>query len=194
MISARCVKSSRPRAWVRRRNVSGVRLSYRVPLTPDEAAARLRAQVDRPSLLYSVVPGLTTGAPFVGSVTSSGFDIRVRRRSANSLAPHEVGIFRAMATGTEIEATIGVGAAIRHALAALIGLIGVLSMPAELSAGVPAPLVIAIATVCVTAAIIVWIRDGEDLGFPASEGRELKDLLNSTFESQREAQAKRPIT
>jgi hypothetical protein len=164
-----------------------MRLHYRVPLAPDDAAARLRAQVDRPSLLYSVAPGLTTGAPFVGSVTSSRFDIRVRRRSPNSLAPHAVGIFRPTATGTEIEAAVGVGTALRHALAVFIGLIGVLSMPAELSAGVPAPVVITIAAVCVIAAVFFWIRDDEDLGFPASEGQQLKDLLNATFESLSES-------
>ncbi len=106
----------------------------------------------------------------MGSVTSSGFDIRVRRRSPNSPAPHAVGTFRKTAAGTEIEATVGVGAALQHALAVVIGLIGVINMPAELSTGVPAPVVITIAVVCVIAAVIVWIRDDEDLWISSERG------------------------
>jgi hypothetical protein len=118
-----------------------MRLYYRVALPPDEAVALLRTQVDRPSPLYLVLPRLTTGAPFVGTVTGSGFDIRVRRRYRNSLAPHAVGVIRAAGTDSEIRATVGVGAAIRHALAVFIGLIGVLAAPAELSSGARASLV-----------------------------------------------------
>jgi hypothetical protein len=92
-----------------------------------------------------------------------------------------------MATGTEIEVSVGVGTAIRHALAVFIGLIGVISTPAELSAGVPAPVVITIAAVCVITAVIIWARHGEDLGFPASEAQQLKNLLNTTFESTNES-------
>src|SRR6266849_8152632 len=161
-----------------------MRLHYRVRLMPDDAAARLRTQVDRPSLLYLVVPGLTSGAPFVGSVTSSGFNVRVRRRSANSLAPRAVGFFRRTATGTDIDATVGVGTAMSRALALVIGLIGVVAAPADVSSGVPAPVVITIAVVCAIAAVVIWLHESEDLGFPAREAQQLKTLLDATFESE----------
>jgi hypothetical protein len=47
--------------------------------------------------------------------------------------------------------------------------------------------VIAIAVVCVIAAVFFWSRDGEDLGFPVSEAQQLKDLLSATFESVSES-------
>ena len=108
-----------------------------MPLTPDEVVAPLTAKVDRPSPLYLLMPRLTTGAPFVGTVTGSGFNIRVRQQGRNSFAPHAVGVILATGTGSEIDATVGVGAAIRHALAVFIGLVGVLASPAKLSSGAP---------------------------------------------------------
>jgi hypothetical protein len=86
---------------------------------------------------------------------------------------------------TEVQASIGVGAAIRHALAVFLVLVGVLDIPAELSAGLPILFVIGVAAVCVTAAILLWVRGGEDPGFPPSEVRQLKELLDSAFASSR---------
>jgi hypothetical protein len=77
--------------------------------------------------------------------------------------------------------SIGVGVAIRHALAVFLVLVGVLDIPAELSAGLPTLFVITVAAVCVTAAIVLWVRGGADSGFPPSEVRKLKEFLDSAF-------------
>jgi hypothetical protein len=159
-----------------------VKLTYCTPLQPAEASALLGSKIDRPSSVYQIVPGLTSGAPFVGSISDRGFDIHVRRRGANSLAPSAIGLFRPIPAGTEIDVRVGVASDMRHALAVFIGVIGIVSMPAEFSAGVPSVFVLAVAAILIAAAFWIYRNDGEDFGFPSSEAHQLVGLLDETFE------------
>jgi len=124
---------------------------------------------------------MTRGRRFVGRVGPTGFDIRVRRTGANSLAPRAVGSFIPNERGCFVEVEFGPSAATRRGLVGLILLAGLSAPLPLLSVGYPWPVAVAVLFVCVAAAVIVSRVRTNDRGFPSSEAALLEDFIRATL-------------
>jgi hypothetical protein len=144
------------------------------------AAERLRGVVETPSAAYQVVPGLTTGAAFVGWVHPDRFEIHVRQRNYNSMAPRAFGSIEAVGTGCRITVCVGASTTTKNGLAALIAFTGICAAPVLVSAGFPAVFGVALALILVGVSIYL-LRARPGPGLPRAEEERLKELLDGLF-------------
>ena len=146
-----------------------------------EAASRLRAAVDEPGVVYEVMPALTKGKRFVGRVSPSGFDIRVRHTGANSLAPHARGSFVPTEKGCMVDVQFGPSELTRRGLAALLLFVGISAPLPLLSVGYPWPIALGVLLVCVASSVLTYRGRSDDRGFPSSEAALLEDFVRTTL-------------
>lgn len=154
-------------------------------ISATDAAARLRAEVDEPGVLYQVAPAMTRGRRFVGRVGPTAFDIGVRRTGGNSLAPRARGSFIPTEKGCVVEVQFGPTEVTRRRLIGLILLAGISAPLPLLSVGYPWPVAAAALLVCVAAAVIISRVRTNDRGFPSSEAALLEDFIGATFSESR---------
>lgn len=158
---------------------SGPDVAYVVPVTAEEAMERLRAAIDAPEPAAWLIPGAYHGRRFVGRVGGHTFEVWVRRQSYNSLAPRAVGRVTARDRGSLVEASIRpprlatVGPPILLLIAALGG------TPVLWSVGY-GPIALLIGGVLALVAALLLRRPARH-GFPRSEERELRGLLDELF-------------
>lgn len=157
-----------------------MRLRYDLSMPARSAAERLRNAVETPSAAYQVVPGLTKGATFVGWVHPDRFEIHVRQRNYNSLAPRAFGSIEAVGTGCRITVRVGASATIKNVLAALIAFTGIGSAPVLVSAGFPPLFGVGLALLLVGVSVYL-LRARPGPGMPRAEEERLKELLDGLF-------------
>ena len=160
-----------------------MKLTYVVRKPPEEVAQELQAKVDAPGAIYRMLPGTTTGRAVVGQVTTEGFELGIRRRNYNSLAPRARGRVRRITTGSEIEVEVGASPTIRKALALLLVLIGFSAAPPLAAVGYPTYLVLAVVASLFAVGTYVARSTRFDSGFPSRESEQLRDFLDSCFGS-----------
>ena len=154
-------------------------------MSATDAASRLRAAIDEPGVLYQIVPALTRGRRFVGWVSPTAFDIRVRRTGANSLAPHARGSFIPTEKGCLVEVHFGPSELTRRGLAALILLVGISAPLPLLSVGYPWPVAVGVLLICVAVSMFVFRARTDDRGFPSNEAVLLEDFVRATLSEPR---------
>ncbi len=158
-----------------------MRLTYALSIPPEEAVRLLKSRVDEAPGVYRMLPGITTGAPFVGRLSQNTFDIHARQWSYNSLAPRARGRIERTSDGCRVHVELGPSPTTRVGLSVLIGVVGVTSAPVLLSVGYPWQLVVGIAATCVGASVALTRWRGNDPGFPSQESARLQELLNESF-------------
>lgn len=94
--------------------------AYEVALPPEAATARLEAAIGEVPRSYHGLPGLHGGRRHVGRVWSGGFDVHVRQKNYNSLAPRAFGRIEPTARGCRVSCRIDVPRPTRVGLALLM--------------------------------------------------------------------------
>lgn len=155
-------------------------LRYDLSVPARFAAERLHGVVETPSAVYQVVPGLTKGAAFVGWVHPDRFEIHVRQRNYNSLAPRAFGLIEPVGTGCRITVRVGASTTTKNVLAALIAFTGIGSAPVLVSAGFPPLFGVGLALLLVGVSVyLLHAQPGP--GMPRGEEERLKELIDELF-------------
>lgn len=141
----------------------------------------LREAIDPPTFASAILPGAVTGRRFVGRVEHDRFEIWVRRRNYNSLAPRAIGRLTSTARGTRVDTEIAIPSVVSFVLAGLIAFAGLGSAPVLVTIGLPPLIVVAIVLALLGLAVVVARSHGAERGFPLSESQQLREFLDELF-------------
>jgi len=160
-----------------RRNAGGLQHAYELDVDPGMVESKIREAIDPPSKAAALIPGIFAGRRFIGRVGGGRFEIWVRRRSYNSLAPRAYGVIEPTTHGSRVNVRIGVQSVTRVGLGLLIALAGLGSMPVLVSIGYGGiGIAIGVALVIFSGLLIRF--GSADRGFPRNESAELQGLLD----------------
>jgi len=155
--------------------------TYEVRLPKDAVEDLIRSGVDSPTIASALIPGAVPGRRYVGRVAAGRFEVWIRRRSYNSLAPRLSGRIEPTAYGSRVFASIGVPPLTRRVLAVLASFGAVGAFPVLLSVGYGAVVALLLVTPLVVIVVMLLRGTVHDFGFPRSEAEELGKFLDQTL-------------
>jgi hypothetical protein len=157
-------------------------MTFEVGSSVDAVEDLIRARIDGPTSASSLIPGAFGGRRYVGRVADGRFEVWIRRRSYNSLAPRLTGTIESIPEGSRIKASIGPPQITRWSLAVLAGFGAVGAMPVLLAVGYGAAFVLLLVMPLVIIVIFLLRGSVGDLGFPRSEAEELRTFLSEALQ------------
>jgi hypothetical protein len=157
-------------------------MTFEVGLPVAAVEDLIRSRIDAPTLASGLITGAVHGRRYVGRVAGARFEVWIRRRSYNSVAPQLTGTIESTPGGSRVIASIGPPQVTRWTLAALAGFGAVGVVPVLL--GVGYGLAVALLLVAPLVIIVVLLLRGcsvRDPGFPRSEAEELRMFLGEAL-------------
>ena len=157
--------------------------AYELDLPPAVAAAQLRESVDAPRIGEALVPGVYRGGRILGTVRGTDFELWVRRRNYNSLAPRAVGHIVPSARGSLVSVRIAAPRQASVMFALIIAVAALGGAPVLISVGYNPVAVLALVVLLTGLAVYFWLAPAS-AGFPTSEAVELRAFLDGAFRMQ----------
>jgi hypothetical protein len=156
-------------------------MTVELGVTVAEVEDLIRSRIDASTLASGLIPGAVYGRRYVGRVAGGRFEVWIRRRSYNSLAPRLTGTIESTPGGSRVIANVGPPQMTRWSLAGLASFGAVGAIPVLLAVGYgPAVVLLLVAPLVI---IVVLLLRGSvgDLGFPRSEAEELRQFLGEAL-------------